>query len=183
MVETLMAIGFFTIYWTYGFSFSSAELMLFYFSLVVVSFIDLDHMILPDVFTLSGVIIGFLGSFLSSQRTPMESGLGILLGGGVLWFIGIIYFWLRGEDGMGGGDIKLLAWIGAVLGWKSLPFVILVSSLLGTLIGVVLLLIQRKSLKTAIPFGPYLAFGAVLYALGGAAIGDWYLRLFFPGLV
>ena len=183
VVELLTGLGFFLVFQKFGLSFSTFEYCLFVFSLIVVSFIDLDHMILPDIFTLSGLVIGFAGSFLSTQRFWWESLLGILLGGGVLWSIAILYYWMRKEEGMGGGDIKLLAWIGAVLGWKSLPFVILVASLLGTLVGVAILLSSRKSLKTAIPFGPYLAFGAVSYLFGGETLGELYLRLFFPSLV
>lgn len=180
LVELLMALLFLVIYQRYGWSWDSCELMLLSFGLVTVSFIDLDHMILPDVFTLPGVLLGIAGSFLNPSRTPAESLLGVALGGGVLWLMGVLYQWVRKEEGMGGGDVKLLAWIGAVLGFQSLPFVIMVASLGGTLVGVSFILIKKKSLKTAIPFGPYLALGAVLYFLGGRGVGDWYLGLFFP---
>jgi leader peptidase (prepilin peptidase) / N-methyltransferase len=81
---------------------------------------------------------------------------------------------------MGGGDIKLLAWIGAVLGWTSVPFVVLVSSILGSIVGLGLAFRSKAGLKSVIPFGPYLALAALLFILGGEAIGLWYIGLFLP---
>ncbi len=83
---------------------------------------------------------------------------------------------------MGGGDIKLLAWIGAVLGWTAIPFVVLCSSLLGSFVGLALAFRKKEGLKSSLPFGPYLAFAALLYILGGDEIGRWYLSLFLPSL-
>jgi leader peptidase (prepilin peptidase) / N-methyltransferase len=83
---------------------------------------------------------------------------------------------------MGGGDIKLLAWIGAILGWQAIPFVILASSLVGSVIGLALTWRSEAGLKASIPFGPYLAAAALLYLFGGQAIGQWYLDVFLPGL-
>jgi len=104
------------------------------------------------------------------------------LGGGFLWAIAYIYFAIRKEEGMGGGDIKLLAWIGAVLGWQSIPFVILSSSVLGTVVGLTEAIRTKEGLKSTIPFGPYLALGAIIYIFGGDGVGSWYLRTFIPGL-
>jgi leader peptidase (prepilin peptidase)/N-methyltransferase len=104
------------------------------------------------------------------------------LGGGFLWAVAYVYYLIKKEEGMGGGDIKLLAWIGAILGWKSVPFVILGSSILGSIIGIFMIVKAKGNLKTVIPFGPYIALAAIIYIFGGQEIAKWYLNLFFPWL-
>ncbi len=138
-----------------GWSPTLIEHLLFSFGLVCCTFIDIDHMILPDEFTLSGIVLGLIGAALNPDRIFWESLLGVLVGGGFLWLMAWLYFLVSGQEGMGGGDIKLLAWIGAVLGVKAIPFVILVSALLGTLLGLILTWRQGRGLKTVIPYGPY----------------------------
>jgi leader peptidase (prepilin peptidase)/N-methyltransferase len=182
-VEFLMGLLFLLAYQHYGFSISTLEFFIFIFALVAASVIDVDHYLLPDVFTLSGILIGLCGSLINPDRTFLDALAGVLLGGGFLWSIAYLYTLLRKEEGMGGGDIKLIAWIGSVLGWKSIPFVILVASVLGTAGGLLVMSRQKKGLKSVIPFGPYLAAAAVLYLLWGEDIGLWYLNLFVPGLL
>jgi len=165
-------------YMQLGFSWFLLEFLIFISCLVMASFIDLDHFILPDIFTLSGIVIGLVGALVNPEREFMPAFLGVLMGGGFLWAIAYIYYALRKEEGMGGGDIKLLAWIGALLGWSSIPFVILSSSLVGAVVGILFSLKSKDGLKAVIPFGPYLALGAVLYAFWGTEIGDWYLEQF-----
>ncbi len=179
-VELLTGIVFAAIFYKYGFQWVTLEYLIFAWSLIVVSMIDLDLMILPDVFTLSGILIGLFGASLNPERSFQSAFLGVLLGGGFLYAIAYIYLVVRKQEGMGGGDIKLLAWIGAVLGWTSIPFVILVSSILGSFVGLGLALRSRAGLKSVIPFGPYLALAALLFILGGEAIGLWYIGLFLP---
>jgi leader peptidase (prepilin peptidase)/N-methyltransferase len=163
---------------TYGVSWTLVEALIFIFGVVTASFIDIDHMILPDKFTLSGIVIGLVGAALNPEREFMPAVIGVFIGGGFLWAVAYLYYALRGRDGMGGGDIKLLAWIGAVLGWQAIPVVILVSSLLGALIGIAMALRTKDGLKLAIPFGPFLAAAALLYMLlGGESWSDWYLAL------
>ncbi len=183
VVELITAIGFTVLFSKFGMSFAFFEYTLFFFTLVICSFIDLDHMILPDIFTLSGIVIGLIGSIFSSERTVLESFLGVILGGGFLWAIAYVYFLIKKEEGMGGGDIKLLGWIGAVLGWQAVPFVIIVSSLIGSFVGIAFAVKGKQGLKTAIPFGPFLAAAAILYIVGGQALGHWYLQLLLPALV
>lgn len=182
LVELLTGCAFAAVFSRFGFTWYTAELIVFVWSLITVSFIDLDHMILPDVFTLSGIVIGLVGAALNPlpERDFMSSLAGVLMGGGFLWFIAYIYYVWRKADGMGGGDIKLLAWIGAVLGWKAVPFVILASSVIGSVVGIVLALRSKAGLKSEIPFGPYLALAAFLYLMGGDVIGLWYIGLFLP---
>lgn len=183
VVELLTGLLFLGLFLKFGWTISLLEYSIFMFGLVVVTFIDFDHMILPDVFTLSGIVIGLIGSVVNPERDFISSFVGVLLGGGFLWCLAYLYFLLRKEEGMGGGDIKLLAWIGAVLGWTSVPFVILSSSLVGSVVGIIVALTTKGGLKTAIPFGPYLALGAIFYVFGGEEIALWYVRLFLPSLV
>ena len=175
-----MGLLFLGLYQIYDLQWLTIEYGIFIFGLVVVSFIDFDHFILPDFFTLGGIIIGLIGALFNPQRDFVDSILGILFGGGFLWLIAYIYWIFRKEEGMGGGDIKLLAWIGAVLGWKSIPFVILVSSISGSTVGILIMLKSKGSLKTVIPFGPYLVLGALLYLFTDPDLGHWYLNLLFP---
>jgi leader peptidase (prepilin peptidase)/N-methyltransferase len=175
-------VVFAAIFWKYGYQWVTLEYMIFGWGLIVVSFIDLDHMILPDVFTLSGIAIGLLGAAINPERSFANALIGVILGGGFLWAIAYAYLLLRKEEGMGGGDIKLLAWMGAVLGWTSIPFIVMVSSILGSLVGLGLALRSKAGLKSVIPFGPYLALAALLFLFGGEQIGLWYIGLFLPDL-
>lgn len=182
LVEIITAGLFALMFLKLGWSFYLLEVLLLTLGLVIISFIDLDHYIIPDKISLPGIAIGLLGGLLNPERAFLDSILGVLLGGGFLWAVAYVYYLLKKEEGMGGGDIKLLAWIGAILGWGSVPFIILVSSILGSIIGVLLILKQRGNMKTVIPFGPYIALAAIIYILGGEVIGKWYLNLFFPWL-
>ena len=116
LIEFLMGLIFSALYLKLGLSWFFVECLIFSFCLVVVSFIDFEHMILPDVFTLSGIVIGLLGAALNPERAFLDAFLGVLLGGGLLWSVAWVYYSLRKQEGMGGGDIKLLAWLGALVG-------------------------------------------------------------------
>ena len=179
-IELLTAILFTAIAAYYGMSWTTLEYLILVFGLIVGSFIDLDHMILPDEITLGGLAIGLLGATLNPEREFMEAFLGVLIGGGTLWLVAYVYFVFTGRDGLGGGDIKLLAWLGSLLGWKSIPFIILFSSMTGSVVGLAMSRKNREGLKTVIPFGPFIAAAAVFYMLGLKSVGIWYLQLFFP---
>ena len=183
LVELLNGVLTLLLYLRFGPTLSFAALFLFSSALVVITFIDIEHQIIPDEISLSGIVIGFLLSFFIKDHNWLNSLLGILLGGGSLLLVAYLYQRLTGKDGMGGGDIKLLAMMGAFLGWKSVPFIIFTSSLVGSLIGVSIMLLQKKDSKLAIPFGPYLAFGALLYVFYGKPLIRWYLGLsgFYQG--
>lgn len=186
LVELLTAISFLLVYREVGLSYTAIEYCIFVWALIVISFIDLDHRIIPDSFSLTGIVIGLLGAWLNPERQFTPALYGVLLGGGFLWLIAWLYLVIRKEDGMGGGDIKLIAWIGAVLGWTSIPFVILVSSILGSIVGLLIAFMAKKkgedAMKTAIPFGPFLSLAAILFMFGGKELAMWYLRFFFPWL-
>lgn len=195
LVEFLTACLFAAVYFYYGFSYLTIEYTILVFGLVIGSFIDWDHMILPDVLTLGGCVLGLIGAAINPERSFLDGVLGFLFGGGILWLVAYVYYVFTGREGLGGGDIKLLAWLGSLLGWKAIPFIILVSSILGSIIG--LSMSYYKSQKTMdagqsqkfkekmqlmIPFGPFIAIGAVLYILGLKSVGLWYIDLFFPTL-
>lgn len=180
LVELLMGTLFALIFLWFGWSWITLEYLIFVFGLVVVSFIDLDHMLLPDVFTLSGVVIGLIGAALNPERAFLDAFFGVLVGGGLLWAVAILYYSWRKEEGLGGGDIKLLAWIGAVLGLKSIPVVILFASLWGSFFGLALALFRGAGMRTAIPFGPYLALGALFYIFFGELAKEWYIQMVLP---
>jgi leader peptidase (prepilin peptidase)/N-methyltransferase len=135
--------------------------------LIVITFIDLDHQIIPDLLTLPGIPIFFLLAVFVVGVPWMEAAIGLLIGGGVLFAIALGYEVITKREGMGGGDIKLLAMIGGFLGWKSLIFVLLFSSLLGAVIGIALVLIKKEDMKYAVPFGPFLSAAAVAYLFWG----------------
>ena len=154
-----------------------ALLFIFCSALVVVTFIDLEHQIIPDSITLPGIVIGFIASFFIPQLGWMNSLIGIVAGGGSLLLIAYGYELVAKKEGMGGGDVKLLAMMGAFLGWKGVIFIIFSASLIGSVIGVGLMLAKNKDGTLAIPFGPFLATGAVIYIFYGRSIIHWYLSM------
>jgi leader peptidase (prepilin peptidase)/N-methyltransferase len=148
--------------------------------LLVITFIDLDHRIIPDLISLPGIGIGFLLSFFEPSLSVKDSLIGLLAGGGSLYLVAVAYEALTKREGMGGGDVKLLAMIGAWLGWKGVLFTIFFASLSGTIIGGGAMLAQKQGRHFAIPFGPFLAFGALAYLFFGPQLIDWYLNLGKP---
>ncbi|GMR04798.1 MAG: A24 family peptidase [Thermodesulfobacteriota bacterium] len=154
----------------------------FYFAflcaLIVITFIDLEHRIIPDVISIPGVVIGFGASFFTAAPGPLGSLIGIVLGGAVLMSIAAAYYFITGKEGMGGGDIKLLAMIGAFVGWKGVLFTLFSASLIGAVFGVAIIVISGKGGKYALPFGPFLAAGAAVYIFYGHAIVGWYILRF-----
>ena len=152
---------------------------LFYFALVaaliVITVIDLYHQIIPDVISLPGIGVGLLTSLVIPQVTFFNSLVGILLGGGSLFLVATLYEWIFKREGMGGGDVKLLAMIGAFLGWKAVILTILLSSLIGSITGILIMILKGKDFKYAIPFGPFLSLGAVIALFYGENLIRWYL--------
>jgi leader peptidase (prepilin peptidase)/N-methyltransferase len=146
-------------------------------AMIVLFVIDLQHRILPNVITVTGVPIGFaLSLFLPPGWR--ESLIGLLIGGGVLYVIGEAYYRLRGIDGLGMGDVKMLAMIGAFLGWRLTLVTLIFASLTGSLAAVAVLASRRGDLKSALPFGTFLAVGALVAAVAGDQIFAWYVSLY-----
>jgi len=152
---------------------------IFISALIVITFIDIDHGIIPDVISLPGIPIGFiLASFLLPSMNYKASLAGIIAGGGSLLAVAWIYNLIKKKDGMGVGDIKLLAMIGAFIGWKGILFTIFVASATGTLVGFAVMLKTRKGMgQQAVPFGPFLSIGTILYIFFGTELISWYIRL------
>jgi leader peptidase (prepilin peptidase) / N-methyltransferase len=182
MVEALTGLLFLFLYRSFGLTFELVVFLVFVSALVVISFIDLDFKIIPDVLSLGGLVVGFLLSIgrpcfkgLDPRFTILDSLYGILLGGGLLFAIAWTYQFVTKREGMGGGDIKLLGMIGAFCGIKGVIFSLMAGSVMGTIVGVPLMLAKGKDGKYAIPFGPFLSVGAVLYVFFGEAV----IRRFF----
>ena len=155
----------------------AAVYYLFAGCLLVITFIDLDHRIIPDVISLPGRPVFFFATLLVPWMSIKDSILGILAGGGSLFLVAWIYHRITRKEGMGGGDVKLLAMIGALVGWRGVLFTIFVASSVGTIIGVMVMLITHKNMKLALPFAPFLALGALAYIFFGAELIEWYSHI------
>ena len=152
------------------------------FALTVASAVDLKHFILPDTLTLSGIVIGLLGAVLNPElgREFWPAFSGLLMGGGFLWLVALLYYAVRKEEGLGGGDIKLLAWMGAVLTWKAIPFIILMACFSAVIFSLLGAFQPGNWLKKNIPFGPYLAVSGFIYIFYGKEVSHLYLSFFIP---
>ncbi|MBU4484199.1 prepilin peptidase [bacterium] len=150
--------------------------------LVVVSFIDLAHKIIPDIISLPGILVGAIVHLVLSEESLKMSAitviLGILVGGGTLYLVAMAYELLRKQEGLGGGDVKLAAMFGAFFGWKGVMLILLMSSMLGSIIGLIVILFSKRDFRFAIPYGPFLAAAAIIYLFFGENIIRWYLGLF-----
>lgn len=154
-----------------------AARLVFVCALIVLFGIDLEHQILPNVITLPGIAAG-LGFSLLGPPGWQASLLGGLLGAGVLYAIAAGYYAVRKEEGLGMGDVKMLAMIGAFLGWQAVLLTLVLASFSGALIGVAMIAGQRGSMKYALPFGTFLALGALVAMLAGQPIIDWYVGFY-----
>ena len=177
LIEGLTAFGSLIIFMRFGPSLSYLFFFSFLAALIVITVIDLYHQIIPDVISIPGIGVGLLGSLIVPYITFFNSLIGILVGGGSLFLVATVYQWLFKREGMGGGDVKLLAMIGAFLGWKSVILTILLSSFIGSIVGIAIMLLKGKDFKYAIPFGPFLSLGAVISLFYGESLIRWYFGL------
>ncbi|NWF91951.1 MAG: prepilin peptidase [Syntrophaceae bacterium] len=175
LVEGVTALSSLLLFLKHGFSFSYLYYFAFLTGLITVTVIDLYHQIIPDVISIPGIVIGLLGALIIPHITFLRSLLGVLLGGGSLFLVATAYQWLFKREGMGGGDVKLLAMIGAFLGWDAVILTILLSSLIGSITGILVIILKGKDFKYAIPFGPFLSLGAAISLYSGEDIVRWYL--------
>ncbi len=144
--------------------------------LLVITFIDIDFQIIPDSLSIGGIVVGLvLVWWLPLSYT--NALMGLFLGAGLLIFVIYGYYFLTGKEGMGGGDVKLLGMIGVVTGWQGVLFTIFMGSLIGTAVGVPWAFAQKKNMQAAIPFGPFLALGALIYVLWGDLFINWYFGI------
>ena len=146
--------------------------------LIVLAFIDIDHRILPDSMTLTGIPLGVLASVWLPPGWR-DSLIGVALGGGILWLIAEAYYRWRHVEGMGMGDVKMLAMIGAVLGWRAVIVTLVLSSFSGALVGVLMMSRAKDGMRYALPFGTFLSLGALVASLVGEPLVAWYVS-FYP---
>lgn len=177
LVEGITGLLFVLVFMQFGLTWITVVYWVFVAALVAISFIDLDHQIIPDVISLPGIPLGFLLTFAVPWLSWTDSLFGILLGGGSLAFIAWGYYVLTRNEGMGMGDVKLLAMLGAFMGWKAILPIIFIGSLVGTIFGLPLMFMKGANGKLAIPFGPFLSLGAIIYLLWGPFLVRWYLSL------
>ena len=179
VVEALTAGVFVFLIWWYGMGWELLPALVFSATMIVVTIIDFDARIIPDAITLPGVGLGILSSFITPV-TLVDSVVGAVSGFLLLLGIAWGYKRLTGADGMGGGDIKLAALLGAFLGWQGFLLTVFLASLTGTVVGLILMITGRGGRKTALPFGSFLAPAAwITYVWGGDVVG-WYIGLMRP---
>ena len=178
-VETLTGMIFVLVFFSYGMTLETPVYWLLTSVLLAITFIDLDHQIVPNIISLPGIPVGLACATFLLPLTWQDSIFGILLGGGLLWAVATGYRLITGIEGMGMGDVKLLAMIGAFLGWQSILPIVFLGSLTGTMVGIPLMLYRKSGSKLAVPFAPFLSFGAALYLFFWPQIFGWYLTTFF----
>jgi leader peptidase (prepilin peptidase)/N-methyltransferase len=177
LVELFTGVMFAWAAWQYGPGLLLVSRLLFGCMLIVLFFIDLRHRILPNVITVGGTIVGFILSFVTPPGW-VSSLLGLVSGSLILWLLAEAYLRLRKVEGLGMGDVKMLALIGAFLGWHLVVLTLAVASILGSLVGVGLILTGRGNMKLALPFGTFLAVAAMFAAAAGEPIVQWYIGFY-----
>jgi leader peptidase (prepilin peptidase)/N-methyltransferase len=179
-VELLNAFGYLLIVSAFGYTLSAAVYALLFSSLLVVTFIDFEHQIIPNEITLPGMVVGLLAASTILPAGFVSSIAGLFVGGGLFCLAALLSQWILKRDGMGVGDIKLIAMIGAFLGWRGMLLTIFLGALAGTLFGLFQILFMGRKREDTIPFGPFLALGAFISLLFQTDIILWYLRLGRP---
>lgn len=172
LVELLSGVFAILSYLHFGLTITALIVYALSVTLVAISFIDLEFRIIPNVISLPGITIGLLlgitSQFTHAFSWPITTGaidslIGMLIGGGIFYFIAWIYYLMTKKIGLGGGDIKLLGMTGAILGWESVPQTIILGSIIGSIVGIGAMLVYKTGRNTEIPFGPWLSLGAILY--------------------
>jgi leader peptidase (prepilin peptidase)/N-methyltransferase len=179
LVELLTGALCFLVAYQFGFSYFAIALLFFTFVLIAATFIDLDTMLLPDSLTLPLIWFGITLALLQiSPVVLQDSVIGAIAGYLSLWSVYWLFKLVTGKEGMGYGDFKLLAALGAWLGWQYLPMIILLSSFVGVIFGIIQLRLKQQGIDKAFPFGPYLAIAGWICMMWGNEILDWYLTSF-----
>ncbi len=177
LIEAITGLLSWLVYYRFGAGIAYCIYFPYAASLLVVSVIDLDHRIIPDEISLPGILIGVLVAAVAPITGLVDSLLGLALGGGSLLLVGMAYEAVRKQEGIGGGDIKLLAMIGAFTGWKGVVFTIFGGSLIASIVGITLMLVRRTNGQVPIPFGPFLSGASFLYLLVGDRLIQAYWSL------
>ncbi|HWC50588.1 MAG TPA: A24 family peptidase [Nitrospira sp.] len=182
VVEAANAAGYVTILMTFGVNWTTVLYCILFSALLVVAGTDLTHKIIPNVVTVPGTLLGLVGAATVLPVGAVDALLGVAVGGGILWALAWASPYVFGKEGMGGGDIKLLAMVGAFLGWKPALLTIMIGSLAGSVIGITLIALGVMKRDEYIPFGPFLVFGALLSMFFAQPLLDWYQGLLSPPL-
>ena len=175
IVELLTGLTYLIIYLIYGLSIQTLIYIILSSALIIIAFIDLNEQIVPDVISLPGIVIGFILSFFVPYISFINSGLGVVVGGGIILVIGLAGSVIFKKEAMGGGDVKLAAMIGAFLGWKYILISLFLGFFLGALIGIILIMSKIKSREDVVPFGPFIILGSFITLLWGEKIISWYI--------
>jgi leader peptidase (prepilin peptidase)/N-methyltransferase len=176
VVEILCGILSAAVAWHFGVSFAAFGALLLTWALVALTFIDFDHQLLPDSITLPFLWLGLAFNLFATYTDSASSLIGAMAGYAALWSVYHVFKLLTGKEGMGYGDFKLLAMLGAWMGWQALPAVILISSLVGAIVGIALILLRGHDRNIPIPFGPYIATAGWITLLWGSELTDLYLQ-------
>ncbi len=178
-LEAVMGLSFAGLAWLYGATPMLLAACSLTFLLWALMLIDLETFSLPDALTFPGIVLGLAFSWWFGQL--QDALIGAVAGYWVFWLVAKLFLLITGREGMGYGDFKLLAMLGAFMGWQALPFIILTSSVVGLVIGSTFLLLSRRGIRAEIPFGPYLALAGIIWFVAGNEITAWYLR--FSGIM
>ncbi len=176
LTELACAVVSAVVAWHFGFGWQAGAVMLLSWGLLAMSLIDVDHQLLPDVLVLPLLWLGLIGNSFDLLVPLPEAFWGAVFGYMSLWTVYWLFKLMTGKDGMGYGDFKLLALLGAWGGWQILPMTLLLSSLLGVITGLILMRMNKTQTSTPIPFGPYLAIAGWIALLWGGQITDFYLQ-------
>ena len=177
VVEALTALLSAVIAWKFGLTWQTALVLIFAWTLIALTFIDADTTLLPDDLTLPLLWLGLLANIFATFVPLKDAVIGAAAGYLILWSIYWLFKLTTGKEGMGYGDFKLLAALGAWMGWKSLLPIVLLSSLVGAIIGIALIVLARRGREIPIPFGPYLAAAGMIVMLSGDRLTRWFIPL------
>jgi leader peptidase (prepilin peptidase) / N-methyltransferase len=177
LVEFLTGLIYLIIYLIYGLSIQSLAYIILSSALIIITFIDLQEQMIPDVISLPGIVVGLILSFIVPYMSFINSALGALVGGGIILIIAWVGSIIFKKEAMGGGDVKLTAMIGAFLGWRYTIISLFLGFFLGALIGIILIMTKIKKREDVIPFGPFIALGSIITLLWGEKILSWYIGI------
>jgi len=180
LVEATTGLLFGAALYRWGVSWSALASMIFGAAMLVLALIDYDFKILPNVITLPGILVGFALALVDPRVGWIDSAIGIAAGGGLLYAVAWIYLKLRDQQGMGMGDVKMIAMIGAFVGWQGVLLTIFLGSFFGSVVGLTLMRIKGREWDYALPFGTFLALAAVIVDWGGTELLAWYWGLLGP---
>ena len=175
LIELSNGLLYIFVYHQYHLSMQTVVFALLATALLIVSCIDIAHTIIPDAITLPGIVVGMCTSLWLTPVGIRNAILGVVLGGGLFLLMAILSVMILKREGMGGGDIKLIAMLGAFLGWHAVLVTIFLAAVLGACVGLSLILLRCQGRREPLPFGPFLALGALLAMGWGETIFTWYV--------